>query len=85
LGPHSKLILAPGRFTGAGVRCVSRMAVMGKSPLTGAADIAPSGSEFPTEMNLAAWDTVLIEGRAEKPSYVAVMGRKVSFRHAANR
>jgi aldehyde:ferredoxin oxidoreductase len=39
------------------------MAVTGKSPLTGAVDIAPSGGEFPTEMNLAGWDAVLIEGR----------------------
>jgi aldehyde:ferredoxin oxidoreductase len=36
LGPDNKLIFAPGPFTEAGVPCASRMAVTGKSPLTGA-------------------------------------------------
>ncbi|MCX6071991.1 MAG: aldehyde ferredoxin oxidoreductase family protein [Chloroflexi bacterium] len=83
LGPDNILVFAPGPFTGAGVPCSSRMAVTGKSPLTGAVGMALSGGEFPTEMKFAGWDAIIIEGRAAKPTFVAVMGRKVSFHDAA--
>jgi aldehyde:ferredoxin oxidoreductase len=84
LGPDNKLIFAPGPFTGAGVPCASRMAVTGKSPLTGAVGMALSGGEFPTEMKLAGWDAIIIEGKADAPTYIAIMGKHVRF-HAADR
>jgi aldehyde:ferredoxin oxidoreductase len=84
LGPDNKLIFAPGPFTGAGVPCASRMAVTGKSPLTGAVGMALSGGEFPSEMKFAGWDAIIIEGKADKPTYVAVMGKKVSFHDATH-
>lgn len=34
LGPENKLVFAVGPFTGTDVPCASRMAVVGKSPLT---------------------------------------------------
>jgi aldehyde:ferredoxin oxidoreductase len=61
LGPDNILVFAPGPFTGAGVPCASRMAVTGKSPLTGAVGMALSGGEFPTEMKFAGWDAIIIE------------------------
>jgi aldehyde:ferredoxin oxidoreductase len=45
LGPENILIFAPGPFTGAGIPCASRMAVTGKSPLTGAVGMSFSGVE----------------------------------------
>jgi aldehyde:ferredoxin oxidoreductase len=84
LGPENKLIFAPGPFTGAGVPCASRMAVTGKSPLTGAVGMALSGGEFPTEMKFAGWDAIIIEGKADKPTYVAIMGKDVRFREASH-
>ena len=84
LGPDNKLIFAPGPFTGAGVPCASRMAVTGKSPLTGAVGMALSGGEFPTEMKFAGWDAIIIEGKADTPTYVAIMGKHVRF-HDADR
>lgn len=82
LGPDNKLIFAPGPFTGAGVPCSSRMAVTGKSPLTGAVGMSLSGGEFPVEMKYAGWDAIIIEGKADKPTYVAIMGNNVRFRDA---
>jgi aldehyde:ferredoxin oxidoreductase len=82
LGPDNKLIFAPGPFTGAGVPCASRMAVTAKSPLTGAVGMALSGGEFPTEMKYAGWDVIIIEGKADKPTYVAIKGKDVRFRDA---
>ena len=82
LGPDNILVFAPGPFTGAGVPCASRMAVTGKSPLTGAVGMALSGGEFPTEIKFAGWDAIIIEGRADKPTYISIAGKDVGFRDA---
>ncbi len=82
LGPENILVFAPGPFTGAGVPCASRMAVTGKSPLTGAVGMALSGGHFPSEIKLAGWDAIIVEGKAESPTYVAIMGSDVRFRDA---
>ncbi len=83
LGPDNILVFAPGPFTGAGVPCASRMSVTGKSPLTGAVGMALSGGEFPTEIKFAGWDAIIIEGKADKPTYVAIKDSDVRFRDAA--
>jgi aldehyde:ferredoxin oxidoreductase len=84
LGPDNILVFAPGPFTGAGVPCSSRMAVTGKSPLTGAVGMALSGGEFPTEIKYAGWDAIIIEGEADEPTYIAIKGKDVQFRDAKN-
>ncbi|MBI4790534.1 MAG: aldehyde ferredoxin oxidoreductase family protein [Chloroflexi bacterium] len=84
LGPDNILVFAPGPFTGAGVPCASRMAVTGKSPLTGAVGMALSGGEFPTEIKYAGWDAIIVEGKADKPTYVAITGKDVRFRDASH-
>src|SRR4030066_866966 len=84
LGPDNKLIFAPGPFTGAGIPSASRMAVTGKSPLTGAVGMGLAGGEFPAEMKFAGWDAIIIEGKADEPTYVAIMGKHVRF-HDADR
>jgi len=53
LGPENKLIFAPGLLLELAFLSASRMAVTGKSPLTGAVGIALSGGEFPAEMKFA--------------------------------
>lgn len=83
LGPDNKLIFAPGPFTGAVVPCASRMAVTGKSPLTGAVGMALSGGEFPSEMKFAGWDAIIIEGKANKPTYISILGTDVRFHNAS--
>lgn len=83
LGPENKLIFAPGPFTGTGLPCASRMAVTAKSPLTGAVGMALSGGQFPTELKFAGWDVVIIEGKADKPTYVSIKDDTVKFRDAA--
>jgi aldehyde:ferredoxin oxidoreductase len=84
LGKDNKLIFAPGPFTGAGVPSASRMAVTGKSPLTGAVGMALSGGQFPAEMKFAGWDAIIIEGKADKPTYVVIKGKDVRFRDAGH-
>jgi aldehyde:ferredoxin oxidoreductase len=82
LGPENKLIFAPGPFTGTTLPCASRMAVTGKSPLTGAVGMALSGGQFPAELKFAGWDAIIVEGKAEKPTYVSIKDQAVRFHEA---
>ena len=83
LGPENKLIFAPGPFTGTSIPCASRMAVTGKSPLTGAVGVALTGGYFPAELKFAGWDAIIIEGKAEKPTWISVKDGAVRFHDAA--
>lgn len=84
LGPDNKLIYACGPFTGTRVPCASRMAVNAKSPATGAMGVAMTGGHFPVELKRAGYDVLIIEGRAEKPTYVWIKDGNVRFRDAAD-
>jgi aldehyde:ferredoxin oxidoreductase len=83
LGPENKLIFAPGPFTGTSIPCASRMAVTGKSPLTGAVGVALTGGYFPAELKFAGWDAIIIEGKADKPTWISVKDGTVRFHDAA--
>ena len=82
LGPENKLIFASGPFSGTSVPCASRMCVTGKSPLTGAVGMATTGGQFPVELKFAGYDALIIEGKAEKPTYVSIKNGDVKFRSA---
>jgi aldehyde:ferredoxin oxidoreductase len=82
LDEANKLIFSVGPLTATGANCASRMAVVAKSPLTGAVGMALSGGQFPTEMKMAGYDMIIIEGKAEKPTYLAVKDGEVRFRNA---
>ena len=83
LGPGNKLIFAMGPFTGTTVPCASRMAVAAKSPLTNGLGVALTGGHFPTELKFAGYDVMIIEGRAEKPTYLWIKNGDVKFKDAA--
>jgi aldehyde:ferredoxin oxidoreductase len=82
LGPENKLIFASGPFSGTTIPCASRMSVTAKSPLTGAVGMALTGGYFPVELKFAGCDVLIIEGKAEKPTYVWIKDGKVQFRSA---
>jgi len=82
LGPDNKLIFASGPFSGTTIPCASRMAVTSKSPLTGAVGMALTGGYFPVELKFAGWDALIIEGKAETPTYVWIKDGEVKFRSA---
>jgi aldehyde:ferredoxin oxidoreductase len=84
LGPENKLIYACGPFTGTRVPCASRMAVNAKSPATGAMGVAMTGGHFPVELKRAGYDVLIIEGRAEKPTYLWIKDGNVRFRDATD-
>jgi aldehyde:ferredoxin oxidoreductase len=82
LGPENKLIFAVGPFSGTSIPCASRMAVTGKSPATGAIGMSLTGGHFPVELKRAGYDALIIEGRADKPTYVWIKNGKAVFRDA---
>ncbi len=82
LGADNKLIFAVGPLTATGAPCASRMAVAAKSPLTGAIGMALSGGQFPSEMKKAGYDMIIIEGKAEKPTYISIKDGEVRFHNA---
>jgi aldehyde:ferredoxin oxidoreductase len=83
LGPDNKLIFASGPFSGTTIPCASRMAVVTKSPLTGAVANSLTGGYFPVELKFAGYDALIIEGKAEKPTSLWIKDGKVTFRDAA--
>ena len=83
LGPGNKLIFAAGPFTGTTVPCASRMAVVGRSPLTGAVGMATTGGHFPAEVKMAGYDALIVEGAAAEPTVVIIRGDDVTFRDGA--
>ena len=82
LGPDNKLIFASGPFTGTTVPCASRMSVTAKSPLTGAVGMSLTGGFFPAELRFAGYDALIIEGKAEQPTYLYIKDGDVQFRDA---
>jgi aldehyde:ferredoxin oxidoreductase len=82
LDKENKLIFAVGPLTATGAPCSSRMAVAAKSPLTNAVGMALAGGHFPAEMKKAGYDMIIIEGKAEKPTYLAIKDGEVRFRSA---
>ena len=82
LGPENKLIYAPGPITGTTIPCASRMAINAKSPATGAVGVATTGGHFPVEMKRAGYDVIIIEGKAEAPTYLYIKNGEVKFRAA---
>jgi aldehyde:ferredoxin oxidoreductase len=82
LGPDNKLIYSPGPFTGTTIPCASRMAITSKSPLTNGVGVSLVGGYFPTELKFAGYDVLILEGKAEKPTYVWIKDDEVHFRDA---
>lgn len=82
LGPDNKLIFSVGPFTGTSIPCTSRVAVAGKSPLTNTVGVSLSGGQFPVELKNTGYDLLIIEGKAEKPTYIWIKDGEVNFRDA---
>ena len=79
LSPENKLVFACGPFTGTSIPCSSRMAVVAKSPLTRGMALGLTGGHFPSELRHAGYIAIIVEGKADKPVYVAIDGENVRF------
>ncbi len=83
LGPENKLIFAVGPITGSKAIYSSRCSLTSKSPATGTIGVATAGGYFPTELKMLGYDMIIIEGKAEEPTYLYIKDGKVQFKPAA--
>jgi len=69
LGPHNKLVFAPGIVTGTAAPSSGRISVGGKSPLTGGIKEANSGTPFSQMVARMRIGAIIIEGKHEGDDY----------------
>lgn len=84
LGPENKLIFAPGVFTGVQLSGSGRSAVGAKSPLINGFGEGDVGGYFGAELARAGWDTVIFEGKSEKPVYLSIQNDKYELKDASH-
>lgn len=84
LGPENKLIVSAGPLCGGPMPNSGRLAVIGKSPLTGIYGDSNAGGHFAPEMKFAGYDLIIIEGRAPEPVYLFIKDETVELRPASH-
>lgn len=72
LSPDNKLIFMTGALGGTSALGFGRWIVMTKSPQTDGLARAVGGGNFAAFIKFAGYDLIIIEGKAEKPSYVLI-------------
>ncbi|MFX1550406.1 MAG: aldehyde ferredoxin oxidoreductase C-terminal domain-containing protein [Promethearchaeota archaeon] len=69
LGPHNKLVLAPGIVTGTAAPSSGRLSVGGKSPLTGGIKEANAGTPFAQMLARMRIGAIIVEGKHKGDDY----------------
>ena len=83
LSHNNPLIFATGPLTGTFAPGSGKFCVVTKSPATGTINDTYCGGFFGSELKFAGYDAVVIEGRAEKPSILAIHDDDISLQPAA--
>jgi len=84
LSPENKLLMLVGALGATGLQGFSKWVVMAKSPLTGTIMRSYTGGNFGVWMKFAGYDLIIIEGKANKPSYVYIDQEGVQFLEASD-
>ena len=82
LDPESVILFGTGALSGTPAPGSSRLHMAAKNPLTGGIGSGSGGGFFAPELRFAGFDTVMVTGRAQKPSYVWIQNEHVSLRDA---
>lgn len=69
LGPHNKLVFAPGIVTGTSAPTSGRISVGGKSPLTGGIKEANAGTSFSQKLARLGIGAIIVEGMPSGDKY----------------
>ncbi|MEM1883615.1 MAG: aldehyde ferredoxin oxidoreductase family protein [Candidatus Bathyarchaeia archaeon] len=83
LSPENKIVVSVGPLTGTKVQSASRWVAQFKSPLTGIYCRSVGGGYFGAELKFAGYDAIIVEGKAEKPTYIWIHDDSVEFRDAS--
>ena len=84
LSPENILILSTGPFQGTAIPSTGRFAAVTKSPLSGIFLDSYCGGQFAHAFKRCGYDLVIIEGKAEKPSYVSIKDDDVQIMDASD-
>ncbi|WP_069807372.1 aldehyde ferredoxin oxidoreductase family protein [Vulcanisaeta thermophila] len=80
LSPLNKFIIAVGPLTALPIPNSGKLLVAAKSPLTGGYGDGNIGSWLAIHMRRAGVDMIIIEGRAERPTYLFIENKGEEFR-----
>ncbi len=69
LGPHNKLIVAPGLLGGTGVSTAGRLSIGGKSPLTGGTKESNAGGTAGDALGRLDLKAIVVEGQPSAPGW----------------
>lgn len=84
MGPENKIFLMTGPLTGCPVYSPAKYHLATKSPLTGIYLASNAAGFFGPELKRAGYDGLIVEGRAESPTFVTISDDRVEFRNAGH-
>ncbi|MEM2560614.1 MAG: aldehyde ferredoxin oxidoreductase family protein [Candidatus Bathyarchaeia archaeon] len=84
LSPENKLIFAVGPVTGTSILGAARFSAGAKSPLSGGIAWSQAGGFWGVELKRAGYDTIIIEGKADKPVYLWICDEEAEIRSATH-
>jgi aldehyde:ferredoxin oxidoreductase len=84
LGASNKLFFFTGPLTGVPLPSTTKFGVSTKSPETGLYLCSNSGGDFGPRLKFCGFDGLIIEGRAERPTYLVIRDDAVSFHDASH-
>ncbi|MCL4532520.1 MAG: aldehyde ferredoxin oxidoreductase, partial [Actinobacteria bacterium] len=87
LDEANKITFGAGPLVATGAPCGGRTSITAISPVTYPFETVATGhmgGHFSAQMKFAGWDNVIVEGKADKPVYLAIMDDKVEIRDAGS-
>ncbi|MCG8333656.1 MAG: aldehyde ferredoxin oxidoreductase family protein [Proteobacteria bacterium] len=84
LGPENKLMFSSGLLTNKRAPVSPRLHVSARSPLTNILGSSNIGGNAGMMLTAIGIQTIIVKGKAEKPTYVMVDGESVEFKNAEN-
>jgi len=80
--PENRIVLSTSIMAGTIVSCSSKLAITTKSPLTGTTTDGSVGGHIGAELKFAGYDAVVINGKADKLSYLYIDPDRIEVRDA---
>lgn len=82
LSPENKVMFSTGPYQGTSISSTGRFATITKSPLSGIFLDSYCGGWFAHSLKRCGYDLVIIEGRAEEPSYISIRDDVANIKNA---
>ncbi len=79
LSERNKIVFSTGPLTGLPLPSSGKMVIASKSPLTGGYGDGNIGSMAAVHLRRAGYDVLIVEGRSERPCYIAIQDEKVEI------